>query len=345
LLRKFLFALVALAAAPFALAAEPPAAFLPPEPPAAFAAPADAEPETATDPKASSVLVQRDMGNGTGQAGTGTVIASENGKCLVLSNAHVVENDARPLFVRKGAKVYPATFVASSRVVPTGPGSIHVEGPDLALVVIDADLPAVKIADARPAPGARLRQFGYGGRRPGDEPSFKEGKVTANRYANDYLTGTLVSQSGDSGSGLFNDQGELVGVTWGGTLADPTAHVMAVPLPVVKVYVAASTERKGLFPRLRERLKARFGKNDAKPEAKQPAEPPAAKVDPKKPVAEPKKPESKGVGSTQPPPPPGEGWMWDPTRKVYWKWNAPRGSNVGVGGNCPGGVCPLPGRR
>lgn len=269
-----------------------------------FAAPSFAQPVAApprelpraadllanSDPSASTVFVHMAVGNGKGWAGTGTVVACEGGKSLVLTNAHVVPHGANPITVRHGNDTYPATFVAA--------GSRHGRGyePDLCLLVVDAEMPAVEIADSPPRIGERLRQWAFGGQRFGAGPTFKVGVVAdpvrpdGSRLVGGDVESSLPTQSGDSGSGVFNDAGELVGVTWAagpgyeengrwvGT--DPQRQHSAVPLAKVRAFV--KTHAAKLFPRLAVRLASRKAdKGDEAPAAKPKDSP---KAEPKKPT-------------------------------------------------------------
>lgn len=207
--------------------------------------------------QASSVHVLRDEGGGVGTAGTGTVIACEDGRSLVLTAAHVVPDGAKPLaVVLPGGRRTAATYLGGSAVVATGPQSIQVQGPDLAVLSVAAELPAVEVADRPPAVGSRVRQFGYGGRVPGSAPSSKAGVVAdRGRYAGEVMCTSLPCQSGDSGAGLFDDADELVGVTVAKDPSDPARCDLAVPAAVVVRFVPGPA--RPLFPRLSAKLSGR----------------------------------------------------------------------------------------
>ncbi len=285
----------------------------------------------ATDPTASTVYVRRDLGGGRSECGTGTVIACEAGAALVLTNAHVAEDGSLPLEVTHNGKAYPATYVAGSRVTHPEPGLIHVAGPDLAIITVAAELPVAPIATDAPRLGARIRQWGFGGRFAESGPSFKVGSVTESPYAKPFLTGTLVAQPGDSGSGLFDDAGALVGVT-SGTSDDPNAKVRAVPLSEVNGFLRRHLGR--LFPR----LQARIGGSGMVPDA-----PPVPKVPPA-PAPAPPAPVST--------PAPAPAMTYRQVTYVgrfgrrYTQWElvpvlVPTVPPA-LAGNCPGGTCPAP---
>src|SRR5688572_13659928 len=98
---RFLLPLLLLAAPPAALAELPVAAVVTRPAPAVAASPAD-----------SVVFVEHNN-----SAGTGTVIACEDGRSLVLTCAHVVEHAGGTITVttRAGVK-HPATYLSGSQV-------------------------------------------------------------------------------------------------------------------------------------------------------------------------------------------------------------------------------------
>ncbi|VTU02768.1 ---NA--- : Thioredoxin domain protein OS=Planctomyces limnophilus (strain ATCC 43296 / DSM 3776 / IFAM 1008 / 290) GN=Plim_3801 PE=4 SV=1: Trypsin_2 [Gemmataceae bacterium] len=176
---------------------------------------------------ACAIQVQRDAGDGITEYGSGTVIASERGRSLVLTNSHVVPDGTRPVSVWIGTKKHAARHLASS--------VMSSDTPDLALLVIDVAAVAAPIA-ATPAPvGAAVYQWGFGGVTPGSPAKLKSGATVeqGNYVGPKTLRTTIASQQGDSGSGLFSDSGELVGVAWGGD----GKHQFANSLDAVKAWV------------------------------------------------------------------------------------------------------------
>lgn len=171
-----------------------------------------------TDRSSSSVLVTRSVAVDRSESGTGTVIASRNSESLILTNAHVAEDGTRPITVTtKSGQAFTAKYVAGSKVTHTSPTSIEVEGPDLALVSVSAELPVVPIASELPPSGLPVCQWGYGQQSSDRGPTFKTGKtLDAENYVGQIQRTTIPSQSGDSGSGIFNEKGQLVAVCWGG---------------------------------------------------------------------------------------------------------------------------------
>ena len=332
-----------------------------------------------------------DHGNGTGAAGSGTPVGFENGKTLVLTNAHVVpkHDKDKKITVVAGGRKFPATYVEGSEVQILNPKQIKVLGPDLCLLAVDAKLGYVEIADEAPPIGGQVWQFGYGGTQFDEGPTVRSGLVMKDTFVEPTMLVDMASISGDSGSGLFNQYGELCGVTWGGSY-DEDAYGrrynqkhLSVEVGTVKTFLGRPLLSK-LFPRLAERAAARRAAREAakypapsaKPpvvERKGPVDPKLAKPDPKAP--KPKDPPKAApanptcpdcptapFGSGQPPKPPGDGWQWDPARKVWWKWSTPPGYNApapakpptSIGepwgpfsitpeaGGCQNGRCPSP---
>lgn len=139
--------------------------------------------------------------------GSGTVVACEDGKSLVLTNRHVVDNPGSASITVKD-KTYAATVLAMDSKA------------DLAILLVKAELPVVEIAESEPATGEPVRQWGRDWHGQG-KPIFKTGKyigvtagVRTDGSAYTYET-TIDSISGDSGCGIFDRTGRLVAVNWG----------------------------------------------------------------------------------------------------------------------------------
>jgi hypothetical protein len=171
--------------------------------------------------------------------GSGTVLKGERGKSLVLTNWHVCPTgDAVGYKVVLGDRVYrKVRWLGSDEVA------------DLALLEVDAELPAAELADEEPPVGAQLEVFGF---ESGWDMVARKGKLTDQisyylrsvkdghyksgpLYWNDrgeqfYKTGAenLVSDMvvfpGASGSGVFY-KGKMVGVTWGSDFEKTSTHV------------------------------------------------------------------------------------------------------------------------
>lgn len=183
--------------------------------------------------------------------GSGTVIACEGGRSLVLTNAHVVPTAEGRVTVSAGGRAYRAKYLAGSKVTTwdngDGTGGMEIDGPDLALLTVEAEFPAAELAETAPGKGAALRQWGFAGRGASEGPRVKSGRVTDPAG----LWGTLDQRPGDSGAGLFDDAGRLVGVSHGRPAAEGEVGVVAVPLGAVRKFLR---ERAEPFPRLVKRL-------------------------------------------------------------------------------------------
>jgi hypothetical protein len=145
------------------------------------------------DPSASCVRVSCPLaGGGTGH-GSGTVVASENGKSLILTARHVADDSFDTnLTVTVGDKSHPAKLVA------------YDTASDLAAVEVGIELPVVAVAAKCPPVGTPVRQWGctHGGAR-----QFKTGDLTG-------YGATIQADSGESGCGVFAGN-VLVAVTVG----------------------------------------------------------------------------------------------------------------------------------
>lgn len=162
---------------------------------------------TAPGPEASAVRVVRTapVGQAGGGNGSGTVVASGGGVALVVTNRHVVPDASLAVEVVKGDTGYPAEVVAVS------------PDKDLCLLRIAADLPAAPLATADPAPGDAVRMFGFslgGGMKP------RAGHVPPGDGRREYMGGEVLladytTLQADSGAGVFDAAGRMVGVHWG----------------------------------------------------------------------------------------------------------------------------------
>lgn len=221
----------------------------------AYAQPPVAPPLEDTSAPGFCVSVKRDEPDGYAHGG-GTVIASEDGRSLILTNAHVARDAARPLTVTAAGREYRAAYLAGSPVRDLGPQLIAIDGPDLAVLQVDTELPAAPVALAAPGVGSRVRQWGYAGRQYNAAPNYKTG-VVVGESGNDLLT-TLQCDHGDSGAALLDDHGEVVAVCHGKPPANqPVGQVRqyAVRTGITVTFVEERAPR--LFGRLRDRLTAR----------------------------------------------------------------------------------------
>lgn len=195
----------------------------------------------------STVLIEYQKGADKG-AGTGTVIACEGDKSLILTCAHVVPTDDTVFVTHKG-KRYEAKWIAGSPVkeakAPDGTTFHYVDGVDLALITVEVKLPVAPIATTPFKKGDKVFQYGYAGGPPFADkgPYAKIGTV----YDAEGVWATADARPGDSGSGLFNDKGQLAAVTHSRSADRDEPGLLAVPLNDVRTFVK---EKAVGFPQL-----------------------------------------------------------------------------------------------
>lgn len=208
-----------------------------------------AEPASYATPNAATVTVSAPQNARESYSGTGTVVWSEGGKSLAVTNRHVVKykrsDDGLTVTMRETGRTYPARFVAWS------------DDGDAAIVEFDAAVTPAAIG-TDPAPGTRTTHYGNTtGPQTGTVKGYESTGTTGDGWAGRYLRGTHHGDSGDSGAGLFNDRGELVGVVWGGH----SGNAGCAPVSVVRGLLRRCAGR--AFPRLAARL---AGDESAAPE-------------------------------------------------------------------------------
>ncbi len=152
------------------------------------------------------------------RCGSGTVLKRPPGESdRVLTARHVVLG-AGAVRVVCGGKVLPATVVAVSKDA------------DLALLGVGEALSYTVLADAEPAVGEPVETWGFGGG-GGCRPTV--GVATGPE------TAVAPTQPGDSGAGVFDKAGRLVGVHVAGDSAfGPGRLGVRIPLTVVKKFLA-----------------------------------------------------------------------------------------------------------
>lgn len=146
--------------------------------------------------------------------GSGTVIASEQGKSLVMTNRHVVQDGTGQVHVDNGGRRYPGQVIATDTKA------------DLAIILVDATLPVAQLASSLPPKGAKVMQWGRDSRYD-NRFVLKEGVALGVRDGRKDFESTIESYLGDSGCGVFDEQGRLVAVNWGGR-----AHDAETGLPI-----------------------------------------------------------------------------------------------------------------
>lgn len=142
------------------------------------------------------------LGN-TSEMGSGTAIS----KHWLVTCCHVVENAGK-----NRVELYNAGQQTTGQVCARRPG------PDLALVYCHEGFKEwTKIAENDPTPGMVVQGVGFGR----GEGTLRAGKGVAQGIGGRRQDGTpvwhcsVIMESGDSGCGLFNMDGELVSVNWG----------------------------------------------------------------------------------------------------------------------------------
>lgn len=298
----------------------------------------------AANPMWFALKVQVGLSGGRHGIGSGTPIYSGEGKTLVLTNAHVATQDCTSFtVVVPTGKTYAARRLDGSNVRHKTPTEIVIDGVDLAILEVEGELGAVQIAASAPAVNEQVWQFGYGG---GVGPTVRTGYVMSSPFSEPTLCSSIPCIQGDSGSGVFNVRGELVGVTHGGT-ADGRIPHMAVPMAAVRAFAAKPLLAR-LFPRLSDRLAARAAAREAASAAGAAAR--EGKVDPLNPAAPPAAPAPKAASPAAPqasaPAAPSDpfglaaqGW----TYRGNGVWTRSGGvSGAPAGSACANGQCPAP---
>ena len=177
--------------------------------------PATASPAGTID--TSPCLVQCVSGHGSGTA----IRGGPAGKTWVVTNRHVANVGIKAVKMVDGT-VHPARVVEICQT--------H----DLAILVVDAVLPAVEVAPDDAPVGSRVRVRGNGVKSGGFD---KVRTGTIKSYSGGDLTANLLGSPGDSGSGYFNDEGKLVGVLWGGPSKDLSPFSIGVRGSAVYAFV------------------------------------------------------------------------------------------------------------
>ena len=227
----------------------------------------------------SVVRVVRASGYGSFGMGSGTCIACESGKSLVVTNRHVVPDQGVRTVVQQYGQTYEARLLS-------------IDTADLAVLEVDGELTAAEVADAEPPRGASVELIAHP---HGGNQAIMTGQWVGS-VGMESVCHTCEGAMGTSGGAVFY-QGKVVAVHWGAGVGDGLRY--AVPLMRVRGFVARVAFR--LFPRLTARLTGAkpvavgsegtvpAPKSEPLPKPKEVPTPKAKKVEPKKP--EPKKPE------------------------------------------------------
>jgi hypothetical protein len=148
--------------------------------------------------------------------GSGTVIR-RGGKTTLLTAAHVVAGK------ESASVIFPSGKTCVARVASRG-GQLDIAAMDLD----EGDWPTTALGQVPPKRGDVVWVIGY----PlGKGPATRKGEVLAN--AGNSSIGLMISEpveQGDSGGGMFDAGGRLVGITTGYISADPRKKGCGVPL-------------------------------------------------------------------------------------------------------------------
>ena len=153
-------------------------------------------------------VVRVNCGNGSG---SGTVVWSEGGRSVILTAAHVLGTGTDPR-VRGNGRWHKAEVLGRD------------DAADLAVLLVAADLPAIKVAEADPREGDDVLMVGV-------TSLWSKGRIVGREQFNGsecYLFGCDTgaddySESGDSGAGVFV-RGELVAVHCGKASSEHTPY-------------------------------------------------------------------------------------------------------------------------
>lgn len=146
-------------------------------------------------------------------------------KGLVLTAGHCVianeeDNATLPLFVVRDGWVYPTKVVKVDYQK------------DIALIAADIDCPCAPVSQFKPVADEKLYVVGYPyGREINNTQIVTEGHYQGQMKNGDYIT-TVPAAPGNSGGGLFNQYGELVGILVAGI--PPSTITFSVSLDVIK---------------------------------------------------------------------------------------------------------------
>lgn len=183
-----------------------------PQPPARSERPGPAQlPDTVL-----SASLRVDVYDGRGIAGgSGTHL----GQGMILTNRHVGQQSGLAVTVStRWGRQYRGKVQSVCRYS------------DLAMIQLDdpRDLPPATLAPAVAASGSRVWKVGYpasAGRRQEIHPGTMGGTVSVDWGKSNQIR--MRCSSGDSGGGIFDDQGRLTGVLWGGQGEETTACTFA----------------------------------------------------------------------------------------------------------------------
>lgn len=189
--------------------------------------------DTASRARLATVRIRVDDGNSLA-FGTGTVIYVQQDQALVLTCGHMFRD------ISQAAKMSVDLFDSAGQItnVPAQVVSHSTEQGDIGLMEFRCPYPIAPVPIAKRAPALGDEAYSYGCDR-GADPTRRDTQVKRiNRYigpANIEIHGAPVV--GRSGGGLFNAQGQLIGVCNAADAEDDEGIYAA--LPVIEQHVAA----------------------------------------------------------------------------------------------------------
>jgi serine protease Do len=160
-------------------------------------------------------------------AGSGTVIANNESESLILTNRHVVK-DSTKMWVAYEDKIYKAEVVLVSD-----------NGDDLALIKIKKKIKAVGISDKDADVNQEITHYGkmsgpYKGKSTGFALISDKNKPKENYVI---MLFDMLCIPGDSGGGIFDKDGVLIGVNFGRMGDIDTGTGLSVPVSAVQDFL------------------------------------------------------------------------------------------------------------
>lgn len=154
------------------------------------------------------VLTSQEI-DGAGGALTGGIVDCRDGVVTVVTNAHGFRGRPRRVEIE-------AVGIARSEASVLYVGDLSAADDDIAILQakIGVPLPAIALATAEPAIGTRIYLGGYP--RGGNMLTQRQTQVVKKLRSGGLVGGCAVI-SGESGSPVVNDAGELVAMNWGST--------------------------------------------------------------------------------------------------------------------------------
>jgi S1-C subfamily serine protease len=165
-------------------------------------------------------------GKSASGTGSGVCVAESGKRRLIITNKHVL-TDVAKVFVLKNGKLTQGTNI-----------SLNADTDDLASFEIEADIPVVKLADELPK---NDEQISHVGREPANGKVVLYTDITSNRQVMSMMFHSALIVPGDSGSGVFNSNKELVAIN--SSVDWKNKQTLAVPLPRIRNFLKSRNFR------------------------------------------------------------------------------------------------------